>query len=164
MISESDVEVKRDALRAQLGVQLDGVDEVAVVGERELAAVAAGAGAAVHGLGVLPLVGARRRVAHVPDREVAGERAQVVLLEDLVDEAERALGDDVAAVARQPRSRPTPGRGAAARTARSTRDARRRAPGAYIPNTPHSSRGPSRSSREGMSCGHEGRRKPGRRR
>ena len=42
MISESDVERERDAALAQLGVQLDGVDQVAVVGERELAAVASG--------------------------------------------------------------------------------------------------------------------------
>ena len=87
-----------DLALAQLGVQLDGVDEVAVVGERELAAVAAGAVAAVDGLGVLPLVGAGRRVADVADREVAAQRPQVVLLEHLRDEAERALGDDVAAV------------------------------------------------------------------
>ena len=32
------------------------------------------------------------------DRQVAAQRPQVVLLEDLRDEAERALGDDVAAV------------------------------------------------------------------
>ena len=98
MISESDVELNVTPALAQLGVQLDGVDEVAVVGERELAAVAAGPVAAVHGLRVLPLVGAGRRVADVADREVAAQRAQVVLLEDLRDEAERALGDDVAAV------------------------------------------------------------------
>ena len=42
------------------------------------------------------LVGAGRRVAHVADRQLAAERAQVVLLEDLADEAQRALGDDVA--------------------------------------------------------------------
>ena len=41
MISESDVERKATPALAQLGVQLDGVDEVAVVGQRELAAVAA---------------------------------------------------------------------------------------------------------------------------
>ena len=65
------------------------------MGQRDLAAVAAaGAGGAVHGLGVLPLVGARRRVADVADRQVAAQRAQVVLLEDLRDEAQRALGDD----------------------------------------------------------------------
>ena len=97
MISESDVELNVTPALAQLGVQLDGVDEVAVVGERELAAVAAGPVGAVHRLRVLPLVRARRRVADVPDRELAAQRAQVVLLEDLVDEAQLALGDDVAA-------------------------------------------------------------------
>src|SRR4051794_2412096 len=49
------------------------------------------------GLRVLPLVGAGRRVADVADRQVAAQRPQVVLLEHLRDEAERALGDDVAA-------------------------------------------------------------------
>ena len=34
------------------------------------------------------------------DREVAAERAQVVFLEDLVHQAEGALGDDVATVVR----------------------------------------------------------------
>ena len=90
MISESDVERKRDALLAQLGVQLDGVDEVAVVAERQLAAVGA-----VHGLGVVPAVGARRRVAHVADGDVAAQRAQLLLVEDLVDEPELAQGHDV---------------------------------------------------------------------
>ena len=46
MISESEVERKRDAALAQLGVQLDGVDEVAVVRERQLAAVGAVTGCA----------------------------------------------------------------------------------------------------------------------
>ena len=71
MISESEVELKVTLALAQLGVQLDGVDEVAVVGQRELAAVAAGAVAAMDGLRVLPLVGAGGRVAHVADGEVA---------------------------------------------------------------------------------------------
>ena len=65
--------------------------------ERDLAARAVGALRALHRLGVLPGVGAGRRVAHVPDRELAGERAQVVLAEDLADEAELAAGDDVPA-------------------------------------------------------------------
>ena len=43
MISESDVELNVTPALAQLRVQLDRVDQVAVVGERELAAVAAGA-------------------------------------------------------------------------------------------------------------------------
>ena len=80
---------------AQLGVQLDGVDEVAVVAERELAAVGA-----VDGLRVVPAVGAGRGVAHVPDRDLAAERAQLLLVEDLVDEAEVAQGHDVPAYVR----------------------------------------------------------------
>ena len=79
-------------------MQLDGVDQVAVVGQRELAVIAGAAGAAVDRLRVLPRVGAGRRIAHVPDRQIAAERAQVVLLEHLVDEPHRALGDDVAAL------------------------------------------------------------------
>src|SRR4051794_11014660 len=50
------------------------------------------------GLRVLPLVGAGRRIADVADGQVAAQRPQIVLLEHLRDEAERALGDDVAAV------------------------------------------------------------------
>ena len=91
-----DLRVRRraeaQALLAQLGVQLDGVDEVAVVAERELAAVGA-----VHGLGVVPAVGAGRRVAHMTDRDLAAERAQLLLVEDLVDETEVAQGHDVPA-------------------------------------------------------------------
>ena len=82
MISESDVERNDDALLAQLGVQLDRVDEVAVVGERDLAPVGA-----PDRLRVLPRVGARRRVADVADGHVALQRAQLLLVEDLVDEA-----------------------------------------------------------------------------
>ena len=92
---------ERHAALAQLGVQLDRVREVAVVREGELAAVAAGPVAAVHRLRVLPLVRAGRGVADVADGEAAAQRAQVVLLEDLRDEAEGALGDDVAAVVRR---------------------------------------------------------------
>ena len=66
MISESDVERNGDALLAQLGVQLDGVDQVAVVGERDLAPVGA-----PDRLRVLPRVGAGGRVADVADRHVA---------------------------------------------------------------------------------------------
>ena len=81
---------ERDALLAQLVVQLDGVDEVAVVAERQLAAVGA-----VHGLGVVPAVGAGRRVADVADGDVAAQRAQLLLVEDLVDEPQLAQGHDV---------------------------------------------------------------------
>ena len=83
------------ALLAQLGVQLDGVDEVAVVAERELAAVGA-----MDRLRVVPAVRAGRRVAHVADRDLAAERAQLLLVEDLVDEAEVAQGHDVTAYVR----------------------------------------------------------------
>ena len=97
MISESEVELNATPALEQLVVQLDGVDQVAVVRQRELAAGAVGALGALHRLGVLPGVGAGRRVAHVADRELAGERAQVVLAEDLADEAEVAARDDVPA-------------------------------------------------------------------
>ena len=93
MISESDVERKRDARLAQLAVQLDRVDEVAVVGERDLAPVGA-----PDGLRVLPRVRAGGRVADVADRHVALQRAQLLLVEHLVDEALVAHGHDVAAL------------------------------------------------------------------
>ena len=95
MISESDVERNVDALLAQLLVQLDDVDEVAVVAERDLAPVGA-----VDRLRVLPRVGAGRAVADVADRHVALQRAQLLLVEDLVDEALVAHGHDVAALRR----------------------------------------------------------------
>ena len=88
---------ERDAALEQLVVQLERVDQVAVVRERDLAARAVGALRALHRLRVLPGVGAGGGVAHVADRELAGERAQVVLAEHLVDEAELAAGDDVPA-------------------------------------------------------------------
>ena len=84
---------ERDAALAQLGVQLDRVDEVAVVAERDLAPVGA-----PDGLRVLPRVGAGRRVADVADRHVALQRAQLLLVEDLVDEALVAHRHDVAAL------------------------------------------------------------------
>ena len=77
-------------------------------------------------LRVLPAAAAGGRVAHVADRHLAGERLQAALVEDLGDQAEVALGRDVAA-ARRSRCRPTPGRGAGARRARSRRAGRRRA-------------------------------------
>ena len=82
MISESEVELERDVAPAQLGVQLDGVDQVAVVGQRQRAAVVAD-----DRLGVLPLRGAGGGVAHVADRHVADQRAQRVLVEHLGDQA-----------------------------------------------------------------------------
>ena len=73
---------ERDVALAQLGVQLDRVDQVAVVRERERAAVVAD-----DRLRVLPLRGAGGRVADVADRHVADQRAQHVLVEHLRDEA-----------------------------------------------------------------------------
>ena len=91
-----DLRVRRRAERhvaaAQLGVQLDRVDQVAVVGQGERAAVIA------HDrLGVLPLRGAGGRVAHVADGHLAHERAQRVLVKDLGDEPLVANRHDVAA-------------------------------------------------------------------
>ena len=58
---------ERDPLLAQLVVELDRVGQVAVVGERDLAAVVA-----ADRLGVLPGAAAGGRVADVADRHVAG--------------------------------------------------------------------------------------------
>ena len=94
MISESEVDRNLTPCSRQLVVELDRVDQVAVVGEGDRAAVVP-----VDGLGVLPAAAAGGRVAHVPDRHVAGERPQAALVEDLGDQAEVALGGDVAALA-----------------------------------------------------------------
>ncbi len=85
-----------DALVAQLLMQLDDVDEVAVVRERDLALVGA-----VDRLRVLPRVRARGAVADVADRRVALQRAQLLLVEDLVDQALVAHGHDVAVLRRR---------------------------------------------------------------
>ena len=84
---------ERDAAVLQLGVELDRVDEVAVVAERDLAPVGA-----PDGLRVLPRVGAGRRVADVGDRHIPLQRAQLLLVEHLVDEALIAHRHDVAAL------------------------------------------------------------------
>ena len=110
------------AAPAQLGVELDGVREVAVVGEGHLVAIRA-----VERLGVLPPVRAGGRVAHVADGHRADERPQLGLVEDLGHEAEVAQRGHV----RRPgswRCRPTPGRGAGGRRARSRRGGRRPCP------------------------------------
>ena len=83
-----------DALGGELVVQLDGIDQVAVVRQRDGAAVVA-----VDRLRVLPAAGAGRRVAHVADRHVAGERLEAALVEHLGDQPQLALGRDVAALA-----------------------------------------------------------------
>ena len=73
---------ERDVAAAQLGVELDGVDQVAVVRERQRPMVVTD-----DRLGVLPLRGAGRGVAHMADRHVADQRAQDVLVEHLGDQA-----------------------------------------------------------------------------
>ena len=94
MISESEVPRKAIPRSLQLGAELDRVGQVAVVGERDLAAVVA-----PDRLGVLPGAAAGGRVADVADRHVAGQRPQLLLVEDLGDEAGVAQGRDVAALA-----------------------------------------------------------------
>ena len=67
-----------DPLLVELVLELDGVGQVAVVRQRQLAPVVA-----PDGLRVLPRPAARGRVAHVADRHVPGERPQLLLVEDL---------------------------------------------------------------------------------
>ncbi len=83
-----------DPALLQLAPELDRVGQVAVVGERQLAAVVA-----PDRLRVLPGAAAGGRVAHVADRHVALQRLQLLLVEDLGDEAGVAHRGDVAALA-----------------------------------------------------------------
>ena len=83
-----------DAALAELGVQLDRVDEVAVVRERDLATVGP-----PDRLRVLPGRRAGCRIAHVPDRHLTLQRAQLLLVEDLRDEPDVAHGHDLTALA-----------------------------------------------------------------
>ena len=83
------------ALLGQLVEELDRVGQVAVVGERDLAAVVA-----PDRLRVLPRAAAGGRVADVADRHVAVERAELLLVEDLRDEPGVAERRDVPALAR----------------------------------------------------------------
>src|SRR3954466_5474500 len=76
-------------------LQLVGVDEVAVVAERD-GPVSRGA---ERGLGVLPGAGPGGRVARVADREVALERVERGLVEDLRDQAHVLVDQDLPAVA-----------------------------------------------------------------
>ena len=82
---------------AGAGGQFGGVDQVAVVAQRD---AGARRGVAEHRLGVLPGGGAGGGVAAVPDRDVALHRGQRLLVEYLADQAEilehqhlRAVGD-----------------------------------------------------------------------
>ncbi len=82
------------ALFLEVVAQDLGVDQVAVVthGERAVSAFDA------NGLGVLFAAGACRRVAGVADGDMAGKIAEVVLFEDLGDEAHAAVHVDPEAV------------------------------------------------------------------
>src|SRR5580765_3372341 len=92
-------EVGRAGRRALLDevAQLGTVDQVAVVRERDGAVVVAAEG----GLGVLPRRAAGRRVAAVADREVALERGQRALVEDLRDQAHVLVDQQPLAVGRR---------------------------------------------------------------
>jgi len=72
--------------RGQLVAQLVGVDQVAVVGR----ARRCGGAVVEDRLGVLPGIRAGRGVEGVPDRELAVEPRELLLVEDLGDEAEVA--------------------------------------------------------------------------
>ncbi len=76
----------------QLGPEVDRVGQVAVVGESQLATVVA-----PDRLRVLPGAAAGGRVADVADRHIALQRLQLLLVEDLGDEAGVAQRGDVAA-------------------------------------------------------------------
>ena len=112
------------AAEPELVPQLGGVDEVAVVAERDgsLASVVD------ERLGVRPLVPARGRVADMADRELAAQASQRLRVEGRASRG-RARAARSGARRRRRRSRPTPGRGAAARAGRST-------PGGQRPSSP----------------------------
>ena len=94
------VAVARAAVHREGGVaaphQLGGVDEVAVVPQRE---AGAGRGGAERRLGVLPGGGARRRVPGVAHGEVAAQGRERLLVEDLADQPEVLEDHDLATVA-----------------------------------------------------------------
>ena len=74
--------------------ELGGVDQVAVVAERDLVA----GGLAGDGLGVLPGAGAGGAVAGVPDGEVPGQSVELAVVEDRRDQAVVLQGDQLGAV------------------------------------------------------------------
>ena len=109
------------ARRLELAAQDGGVHQVAVVADRDRAAVALDeVGLRVRGHGV-----ARGRVADVADRAVPGQRLQAARREHVVHEA-HALARAGASCRRRRRCPPTPARGAAGRRARCRRGARPR--------------------------------------
>ena len=77
---------QRHAVGVQVVAHLTDVDEVAVVAERDRARAAV----LDERLRVRPLRRARRRVARVADRDLAAQAVQLLLVEDLRDEAEVA--------------------------------------------------------------------------
>src|SRR5207244_8073504 len=85
---------KPHSVGGELVVELNRVDQVAVVGERDRAAVAA-----VDRLRVVPPRAAGGRIANVADRHVAPEGPQAALVEHLRDQPAVALGRDVAVLA-----------------------------------------------------------------
>ena len=84
-----------DAALDELHAQVRGVDERAVVGERDYLVVDGGEVR----LGGLPAAGAAaRRVARVPYRHMAREHGEVAFLEDLGDEPEVFVDGDAVVV------------------------------------------------------------------
>ena len=75
------------AARLELGAELLGVGEVAVVADGERAARVVDG----DGLRVLDVRAARGRVAHVADGDAPGQLAELLLREGVLDEAHRAV-------------------------------------------------------------------------
>ena len=95
MISESDVERNDDARSRSSACSSTALTRLPLWAERDLAPVGA-----PDRLRVLPRVRAGGRVADVADRHLALQRAQLLLVEHLVDEALVAHRHDVAALRR----------------------------------------------------------------
>jgi hypothetical protein len=98
LLDAAAVEVELAGGAGQAGdhlAQLVGVDQVAVVTQRDGAVV----GRAEGGLRVLPGAGAGRRVAGVTDRDVTLERLERGVVEDLGDQAHVLVDQDLPAVA-----------------------------------------------------------------
>ena len=117
----------------ELATQLVGVDERAVVRERDDDVVDGGE-VRLRGL---PALGARGTVAHVAHGELAGERGKVGIGKDLIDEAEVFADHHRAAVAHRDAADSWP-RCCSAFRPKYVRRATSRS-GAHTPKTPHSS-------------------------
>ena len=140
--SVSERRAELDPVRRERVAQLVRVRQVAVVAERDRARAAV----VDERLRVRPVRRAGRRVARVADRDVAGERLQVLLVEDLRDEAHVAEHGQAAAVGDG-----DPGRLLAAVLEREQaevgRAARRRGSRERMPKTPHIRRSTPPSAR-----------------